>query len=86
MEKENYTIEYINDIEGTDEYQEFINKIVKETKDGVSKDYKIEASYSDWSKSTTYSNTSAVANLFTNLPLVHFNSKRTINKKTRLYK
>jgi hypothetical protein len=29
MEKENYTIEYINDIEGTDEYQEFINKIVK---------------------------------------------------------
>ena len=29
MEKENYTIEYINYIEGTDEYQEFINKIVK---------------------------------------------------------
>lgn len=29
MEKENYTIEYINVIEGTDEYQEFINKIVK---------------------------------------------------------
>ena len=30
MEKENYTIEYINDIEGTDEYQEFINDLDKQ--------------------------------------------------------
>ena len=55
-------------ITGTDPRFSFINKIVKETKDGVSKYYKIEASYSDWNNSATYSNTSAVANLFTNLP------------------
>lgn len=55
-------------ITGLDSRFSYINKIVKETKNGVDKYYKIEASYSDWDSSVTYSNTSAVANLFTNLP------------------
>lgn len=55
-------------ITGTDSRFSYINKIVKETKNGVTKYYKIESSYSDWTSSVTYSNTSAVANLFTNLP------------------
>lgn len=53
---------------GTDSRFSYINKIVKETKNGVDKYYKIESSYSDWNSSVTYGNTSAVANLFTNLP------------------
>lgn len=53
---------------GTDARFSYINKIVKETKDGVDKYYKVEASYSEWNSSVTYSNTSAVADLFTNLP------------------
>lgn len=55
-------------ITGTDSRFRHINKIVKETKNGVSKYYKIEASYSAWNQSTTYSNTSNAANLFTGLP------------------
>lgn len=53
---------------GTDARFSYINKIVKETKNGVDKYYKIESSYSDWNSSVTYGNTSAVANLFTGLP------------------
>ena len=53
---------------GTSSRFSYINKIVKETKDGVVKYYKIESSYSDWNSSVTYGNTSAIANLFTNLP------------------
>lgn len=53
---------------GTDSRFRYINKIVKETKDDVVKYYKIESSYSEWNSSVTYENTSAVANLFTNLP------------------
>ena len=55
-------------ITGTDSRFSYINKIVKETKDGVDKYYKIESSYSDWNSTVTYSNTSAVANLFNGLP------------------
>ena len=55
-------------ITGADSRFKYINKIVKETKDGVTKYYKIEASYSDWNQSVTYSNTSNAANLFTGLP------------------
>lgn len=53
---------------GTDSRFNYINKIIKETKDSVVKYYKIESSYSDWNSSVTYGNTSAIANLFTNLP------------------
>ena len=55
-------------ITGTDSRFRYINKIVKETKDGVTKYYKIEASYSAWNQSSIYANTSSAANLFTNLP------------------
>ena len=55
-------------ITGTDSRFRYINKIVKETKDGVTKYYKIEASYSAWNQSSIYDNTSRAANLFTNLP------------------
>ena len=55
-------------ITGTDSRFRYINKIVKETKNGVVKYYKIEASYSAWNQSSIYSNTSSAANLFTNLP------------------
>ena len=55
-------------ITGTDTRFSYINKIVKETKNGVTKYYKIEASYSAWNQSSIYDNTSPAANLFTNLP------------------
>ena len=55
-------------ITGTDSRFSYINKIVKETKDGANKYYKIEASYSDWTSTVNYSNSSAVASLFANLP------------------
>lgn len=55
-------------ITGTDSRFRYINKIVKETKNGVTKYYKIEASYSAWDQSSIYDNTSRAANLFTNLP------------------
>lgn len=55
-------------ITGTDSRFSLINKIVKETKDGVDKYYKIESAYSEWNSSVTYSNTSTMANLFAGLP------------------
>lgn len=55
-------------ITGTDPRFGCINKIVKETKNGVIKYYKIEASYSAWNQSSIYDSNSPAANLFTNLP------------------
>jgi len=55
-------------ITGLDSRFSFINKIVKETKNGVDKYYKIEASYNEWNSTVNYSNSSAVANLFAGLP------------------
>ena len=55
-------------ITGLDSRFSYINKIVKETKDGVNKYYKIEASYTDWNSAATYGSSHAVASLFANLP------------------
>lgn len=54
-------------ITGTDSRFSYINKIVKETKNGVTKYYKIEASYSAWDQSSMYDSNSSAAKLFTNL-------------------